>query len=67
MRWRPSTDSVGLHSGLSEPAVVSAVTVVIVANSQVVLTDVKIYLEANHAANRGTGIPATETAWLPRL
>lgn len=65
VHWRPATDSMGLDSGLSEPAVISAITVEIVANSRVELTDVKIYLEANHAANRGAGIPATETAWLP--
>lgn len=67
VRWRPATDSMGLEQGLSEPAVISAVTVEIVANCRVELTDVKIYLEANHAANRGTGIPATETAWPPSL
>lgn len=67
VHWRPATDCVGFDSGLSEPAVISAITVEIVANSRVELTDVKIYLEANHAANRGTGIPATETGWLPAL
>lgn len=67
MHWRLARDSMGLESGLSEPAVISAVTVEIVANSRVELPDVKIYLEANHAANRGTGIPATGTAWPPSL
>lgn len=62
-----ATDSVGLQSGLSEPAVISAVAVEIVANCRVELTDVKIYLEANHASNRGTRIPAAETAWPPSL
>lgn len=47
---------------VSELTVISVVTVEIVANSRVELTDVKIYLEANHAANRGTGTPATQTA-----
>lgn len=44
--------SMGFEPGLSEPAVVSTVTVE--------LTDVKIYLDANHAANRSTGLPAAE-------
>lgn len=66
MHWRPATDSMGLESGLSEPAVISAVTVEIVANSRVELTDVKIYLEANHAANRGTGIPEQKLPGLSR-
>lgn len=59
-----TTDGMGLQSGLSEPAVISAVTMEIAANCRVELTDVKIYLEGNHAANRGTGIEA-ETAWSP--
>lgn len=67
VHWCPARDDMGSESGLSEPAVISAVTAEIVANSGVKLTDVKIYLEANHAANRGTGIPATGTAWLPSL
>lgn len=60
-----ATASMGLEPGLSEPAVISAVTVEIVANCRVKLTDVKIYLEANHAANRGTGIPAADAALAP--
>lgn len=52
--------SMGFELGLSEPAVVSAVTVEIVTNCPAELTDVKIYLDANHAANRSTGLPAAE-------
>lgn len=39
----------------------------VVANRQVEMTDVKIYLEANHATNRGAEIPARFSAWPPSL
>lgn len=52
--------SMGFELGLSEPAVVSAVAVEIVTSCPAELTDVEIYLDANHAANRSTGLPATE-------
>lgn len=67
VHWRMATDSMGLESFLSEPAVISAITGEIVESYRVELTVVKIHLETNHAANRGTGIPAAATAWLPSL
>lgn len=53
--------SMRFEPGLSEPAVVSVVAVEIVTNCPAELTDVKIYLVANHAANRSTGLSAAET------
>lgn len=52
--------SMGFEPGLSEPTVVSIVTVEIVTNCPAELTDVKIYLDTNHAANRSTELPAAE-------
>lgn len=52
--------SMRFEPGLSEPAVVSVVAVEIVTNCPAELTDVKIYLDANHAANRSTGLPAAK-------
>lgn len=49
---QPQTHT-GLQLAFWEPAIVSLVTVEIVANSWVELTDVKIHSEANHAAHRG--------------
>lgn len=48
----------GSEPGLPEPAVISAVSAHIVTKCPVELTDVKIHLDANHAANRSAGLPA---------
>lgn len=53
-----STVGGGSEPGLPEPAVISAVSAHIVTKCPVELTDVKIHLDANHAANRSTGLPA---------
>lgn len=54
---RPRTAR-GQRRGLSQPAAISAVAVEIVANCRAEPTDVKIYLEGSHAANRGDGVAA---------
>lgn len=48
----------GSEPGLPEPAVISIVSAHIVTKRPVELTDVKIHLDANHAANRSSGLPA---------
>lgn len=60
--WLSATFSMGLWLNLSKPTVISAITLESCCKRQVELTDVKIYLEVNHAANAGPEIPARKSA-----
>lgn len=56
VHWRPATRQRGVRVGSVRTRCHFRRHRGDLANSRVELTDVKIYLEANHAANRGTGI-----------